>query len=181
MARQQPHAQSKDSLVNRATFGAGATDGVERHRPGSESSDPSQTPTGDLSSLLAIVKTIKDDSVETVTNVTAFSLQILKRLDRIEQGFSQFHHEFAEFLKGAVNSRDDGPTHYTPATFAKQAVRDGLRDHMSPRTVQKWLRDGLLRGEKADPNDEQSEWLIPAEEYLAYRKRGGRPRAKNES
>jgi hypothetical protein len=135
--------------------------------------------TGELSAVAAALERIESLAVEAVTNYTAYFPKILKELDHLKNGLGQVSHQLAEFATGAVKDYDEGPTHYTPALFARQAEKDELRVHLSVRTVQKWLRDKQLLGEKADPMDEQSKWSILAEEYVAFKRRGGRPRAKN--
>jgi hypothetical protein len=181
MARQHPHARPENAKVGEPGSGAGNIGSGKLRDPGPTPNVSKEMLTGELSAASATLERIESLAVEAVSNDTAYFPRILEDLDNLKSGLGQVIHQLAEIVTSVDKDHDEGPTHYTPALFAMQAVKDGLRSHLSVRTVQKWLRDGLLRGEKANPKDEQSEWLIPAEEYLAFKKRAGRPRAKDES
>jgi hypothetical protein len=173
------NAFSKQNLTNQVTPGGEATGGSMPHLGLRMQPGGAQDSRG-VDSTFAVLDEIKNIGVETLTNVTAYSLQILERLNQIEQRFDQVDNKLAEFGGVVLCSNDAAPTHYTTATFAMQAVKDGLRKTLSPRTVQKWLREKRMPCKKIDPQDKNSEWLIPPEAYIAFKKSGGLTPSKHE-
>jgi hypothetical protein len=122
-------------------------------------SNETQTQGGDLARLAERLDRIESNTVETLTNLLPFIQHVTEKLATINQ-------KLAEFLAAVMNDSDQDRTHYTPAEFAQKAVHDGVKRHLTERTVQKWCREGRVKATKRESGrGENGEWAISRDEF----------------
>jgi len=178
MPRSDPLAKLKEHLAGRATphtETAGASEQQQRHQQ-AEPSNTDQAPSVDWSSIVKLLEEIKSSQVEIkssqveikssqveiLTNVQAFYLQIKNHFARTEQWQT-------EFVAVITAGNDENRTHFTPAEFARKAVKDGKVKHLTDRTVQKWCREKRIKAEKRKSGrGKEGEWKISRDEYVRW-------------
>jgi hypothetical protein len=165
MARQKRYSKTQEHVSDRPTLSGETGDELgQDHGPPASPGKPNLTQNIEWSDVANVLDQIKNYTVETLTNVTAHSLQIEKRLDRIEK----WQAEISDVMK---NGRDEDRTHYTPAEFAKLLVKDG--DSREVRTVRKWCKEGRIKaGKRPTGRGRHKDWTIPHDEYVRYKNEG---------
>jgi hypothetical protein len=165
-----PLGKLRAHFASQATAGAQPASKPEQYRDEqARPNDPAQGLPVDWESVVNLLEQIKDGSVETLTNVVAHSSQITDQLARLEQRMGQVEKLLAEFVAVVKDGKDEECTHYTPAEFAAQAVKDGKEKHLKERTVQRWCREGWIRADKrTSGRGADGEWTIAREEYLRW-------------
>jgi hypothetical protein len=147
----------------------------------SQKSDPSNTnltPSGDRSSLVKLLEEIKSDTVETVTNLTAQSLQNKEQLDWIKQ-------ELAEIRAALTDGKDEERTHYSTREFAEKLMTEGIKKFKGgvkggKRRVRNWCREKRINAKRRPSGrGKNGEFMIPHSEFIRYKNEGLLPAPKD--
>jgi hypothetical protein len=147
------------------TTGAAEQQPTQQAEPGSTSPSPNV----DWPLLQHRIERIESAVVEVLTNLTARFSRVEDRLVGIEQ-------KQAEFVAVVTEGNDEDRTHYTPAEFAQKAVDDGIKKHLSERTIRRWCREKRIWAEKRPSGrGEHGEYMIHRDEYKRYKNEGLRP------
>jgi hypothetical protein len=168
MPRQEVLAKLKNHFSNPTTPEAQTAETAEQppRTEGAGPNRPHETPPIYWSLLKERLDRVESLGVEAVTNVQAFSLQINDQLGRIEQ-------KVTEFVDVVTDGADQDRTHYTPAEFARKAVKEGLAPHLAVRTVRRWRRKKRIKAEhRHSGRGKHGEWMIPHAEYNRYKNEG---------
>jgi hypothetical protein len=164
----RPLSKLQAHFAGQAAPGAQTTGAAEQqqHAEQAEPGSASPTPSVDWRLLEKRIERIESAVVEVQTNVPA-------RFSRVEDQLAAIGQNLAVFVAVVTAGNDEDRTHFTPAEFAQKATKDGVRNHLKERTVQRWCREGRIKATKrSSGRGEAGEWAIPRDEYTRWLNEG---------
>lgn len=97
---------------------------------------------------------------------------LIAQCSLLEQRVAGIEKTLVEIRATAREARHEDRAVYTTASFAEKLTRNGIKRHITARTVQRWCREKRIRCKKRPGRGKSGEWVIDHAEYLRYAKEG---------